>query len=165
MSACSHRRMQAVAGFTLLESVVVMVLLAIVGAYALPRAFNASTMTLNTQARTLASDVQRAQLLATTTGKPTYVCITSTSYVVQLGPYAVNQPCPAIQPTQTSATQPVVVTLAHQATLTSTSNPLAFDSLGQPGTAVNFALQAAQDTHTLTVAIAAVTGAVTVTSP
>ena len=156
---------QACAGFTLIESVVTLLLLAIVAAYAVPKAFNSSAMTLDAQARTLASHVQRAQLLATTSGQPVYVCALGSSYLIQIGPYLTGQPCPTVIPAQTTPNQPVVVTLAQQATLTAMPNPLTFDTRGQPSSAGNFQLQAAQDTHTISITAAAITGLVSLASP
>lgn len=160
-----HQRQQALAGFTLIETVIALLLLAIVSAYAVPKAFNSSAMTLDAQARTLASHVQRAQLLATTSGQPVYVCALGSSYLIQVGPYLAGQPCPAVLPALTTPNQPVVVTLVQQATLTAMPNPLAFDTRGQPSSAGHFQLQAAQDAHTISVTASAMTGLVNVTSP
>lgn len=158
-------RQQALAGFTLLETVVVILLLAIAAVYAMPRAFNASALTLDMQARTLASHVQRAQLLATTSGQTVYVCAWTQAYLVQVGPVAAGIPCPVTPPTQTSVAQPVVVTLEQQATLTAAPNPLSFGSQGQPVSEGRFQLQAAQDARTITVTAAAVTGLISMASP
>jgi prepilin-type N-terminal cleavage/methylation domain-containing protein len=156
---------QALAGFTLLESVIALLLLAIVAAYAVPKAFNAGALTLDAQARTLASHVQRAQLLASTSGQTVYVCALGNAYLIQVGPYLPGQPCPLSPPGQTTSTQPVVVTLAQQTTVTAMPNPLAFDTRGQPGSAGSFQLQTALDAHTITVSAAALTGLISLASP
>lgn len=160
-----HTSQQALAGFTLLESVVALLLVAIVAAYAVPRAFNASAMTLDAQARTLASHVQRAQLLATTSGVPVHVCTLGNTYLIQVGSTLSGQPCPLTAPSQTSPTQPVVVTLSQQATLTAMPNPLSFDTRGQPGSAGTFQLHAAQAESSITVSYTAVTGLIALSTP
>jgi MSHA pilin protein MshC len=161
-SLALHTRLQqASAGFTLLEMVIVILLLGILSIYASPKVFNASQMTLDAQARTLASDLQRAQLLATTTGQAFYFCPLSTGYVVQS-----NATCPASLPAQASTTQPVVVALDKQATLSATPGTLAFNSLGQPSTAGSFQLLSAPSgSGSITVTASAVTGLVSMASP
>lgn len=159
--ALYNRFQQASAGFTLLEMVIVILLLGILGTYAAPSAFNASKMTLDAQARTLASDLQRAQLLATTTGQAFYFCPLINGYVVQS-----SATCPASVPTQTSVIQPVAVTLDKQATLSATPGALAFNSLGQPNVAGSFQLLSSPSgSGSITVTAAAVTGLVSIASP
>lgn len=156
--ALQNRLQQASAGFTLIETVIVIVLLGIIAAYAAPKAFNDSSMTLDAQARTLASDLQRAQLLATTTGSAVYFCALGAGYVVQS-----SVVCPASVPAQTSLGQPIAVTLDKQATLSATPAALYFDSLGQPSAAGSFQLLSAPaGSGSITVTVAAVTGLVSV---
>ncbi len=154
--ALKSRPQQASAGFTLLESVIVIVLLGIIAAYVAPKAFNASSMTLHAQARTLASDLQRAQLLATTTGSAVYFCALSAGYVVQS-----SVVCPTSVPEQTSLAQPIAVTLDKQATLSPVT--MSFNSLGQPNAAGSFVLSSSPTgSGSITVTVAAVTGLVSV---
>lgn len=163
------RFQQASAGFTLLEAIFVIVILGILSAYVAPKAFNTSQMTLDSQARTLASDLQRAQLLATTTGKAVNFCTYAevnvptkklSGYLIQID---VN--CPASMPDSPSyATQPVAVTLDNQATLATST--LTFNSLGQPSTEAGFQLKSAPaNSRSITVKVAAVTGLVSMVSP
>jgi len=157
-----NRPQQASAGFTLFESVLVILILGIVSVYAAPKAFNSSQMTLDAQARTLASDLQRAQWLATTTGYSVYFCTFGNAYLVQIV-NPVGTACPASLPAQTSSSQPVVVTLDKQATLSATPTALLFGSLGQPSTTGSFQLNSAPSGNgTITVRTAAVTGLVSI---
>ncbi len=159
--ASFHRHATVSAGFTLFESVIVMLLLGIIAAYAAPKAFNASSMTLDAQARTLASDVQRAQLMAANTGNAVHFCSLSAGYVVQS-----SAVCPASVPPQTSVAQPIAVTLDKQATLSALPATLSFNSLGQPSAAGSLQLLAAPSgSGSITVTVAAVTGLVSVGSP
>lgn len=156
--ALQSRPQQASAGFTLFESVIVLVLLGIIAAYAAPKAFNASSMTLDAQARTLASDLQRAQLLATSTGSAVYFCALSAGYVVQS-----SVVCPTSVPAQTSLAQPIAVTLDKQAGLSATPAALSYNSLGQPSAAGSFVLSSSPaGSGSITVTVAAVTGLVSV---
>lgn len=75
---------QAVAGFTLIESVMVIVLLGIVAAFILPKAFDSGPMTLTAQARNFAANLQQAQLLAITEGVAVNVQVNSNSYTIPL---------------------------------------------------------------------------------
>lgn len=158
--ALRSRLRQAAAGFTLLESVVVILMLGILGAYVTPKVFNSSDMTLDAQAKVLASHLQRAQLLAMTTGNSVSLCAQSAAYFVQMGAI-----CPSALPAQTSLAQPVLVTLDNNASFASNSTAIVFDSLGQPNGAGNLQIRTASNTRSFTIATAAVTGLVSVSSP
>ncbi len=158
--ALFYRRAPASAGFTLLESVIVILLLGILAAYALPRAFDSSAMTLDAQARTLASDLQRAQNLASTSGQMTLVCATTTAYLVQLGGN-----CPSPLPAQTQATQPVLVFLDKGASFALPLPALSFNSMGQPNGAASFQIRDASTSSSYTVSVAALSGLVGITRP
>lgn len=147
-----HQVRQASAGFTLIESILVIVVLGIISAYAIPSGFNDSRMTLDAQGKTMASHLQRAQLLATTTGQRVYFCAASTGYRI-----LVNDNC-------TTSTAPVVdVTFDKQVTLPSSPASLSFDSLGQPSAAVSFVLSSAPaGSGAITVSTASVTGLVSI---
>ena len=152
------RPQQASAGFTLFESVLVILILGILSAYAAPKAFNTSKMTLSAQAKTLASNLQRVQLLASTTGQPLYFCSFNSGYLAQTA-----ASCPAAMPAQASANQPVFAVLDNGATLSGSPNPLAFNTMGEPLTAGSFQLQSAPTgSGTITVTAAAVTGLISI---
>lgn len=102
----------ASAGFTLFEAVLVILLLGVVSVYIYPKAFNTSAMTLEAQARNLLGHLQRAQLLAISTGSQVSFCTSSNAYLVQIG----TAPCPTL-PTTLNSTRPVQVALSNNATL------------------------------------------------
>lgn len=146
------RRQQSSGGFTLIESVVVILLLGIIGAYVAPKAFNTSKMTLDAQAKLLASDLQRAQLLATTSGSTVYFCTSSSGYRVQVGTVCT-----------TVATAVVAVAFDNQASLPAPPPSVSFNSLGVPSAATSFVLSSAPvGSGSITVSTAAVTGLVSI---
>lgn len=154
-------RTQASAGFTLFETVIVLLLLGILSAAVLPKMFSTSSLTLKAQAQTLASDLQRAQQLATTSGQNVYVCATTSAYLVQVGMYLPSQACPPSFPALPQPpNQPVVVYLANNATLTAPNPALWYDSKGQPSSGANFALSG-----TYTVSVTNLSGLVSMTPP
>lgn len=140
------------AGFTLFESVVVLVLLGIVAAYVAPQSFNAGTLTLRAQARTLASELQRAQLMAVTSGSTSTVTTSVSGDVTQ---YTVTYGSSPAKTITTVALDGGVV--FETGSLTS----LSFDSLGQPSSGGHFQLTSGTS-PTVTVTIIEVTGLVTV---
>lgn len=166
----SARRLRAkhlLAGFTLLETIIVVMVLGILSVSAAPKFFNASQLTLEAQARNLASDLQRTQLLATTRGNTFYFCTNANGYVAQP-----SNNCPTSVPSQISNNQPVAVILDKQATLSvtlvtpPTPATLSFNSLGQPSTAGSFQLLSSPvGSGSITVTVAAVTGLVSLSSP
>ena len=155
-----HRRVPAPAGFTLFESVIVILLLGILAATVLPKAFDTGAMTLQAQARTLASDLQRAQLLATSSGQNILVCATSAAYIVQIG-----GTCPSPLPTVPQSTQPTVVILDKGATLATPTPALIYNSLGQPNAAASFQIRSAGLTSSYTVSVAALSGLIGIAKP
>lgn len=107
-----------VAGFTMVEVIIVVVLLGILAAVLMPKAVNPDAITLKAQARNFASDLQRAQLLAITTGVPVTVQAIGNRYTVQ---YTLG----------TTPVTAVDVNLDSHASF-STGGTLVFNSLGQP---------------------------------
>ena len=148
------------AGFTLLEMVITLVLMGVLAAYVGPKALDTSAVQLDAQAKVLASDLQRAQMLATTRGQTVLVCASATGYTVQLG-----GSCPTPLPTQPSTTQPVVVSLAPHASLVAPLPSLSYANNGQPNSAASFKLQASSGVATYTVSVAALSGLVSVSAP
>lgn len=160
------RRGQASAGFSLIELITVILILGILSAIAAPKAFNTSKITLDAQAKSLASNLQRAQLLAATTGTSVYFCAFQAGYLVQI-----NAVCPSTLPSsQDFATQPVLVALDKEAILPALPSFARYNSLGQPidsdgkpmTTQVNFVLTSSSSASSITVSAAAVTGLVSV---
>lgn len=104
----------------MLEAIIVMVLLGVLAAAVVPKVSNPDTITLKAQARSFASDLQRAQLLAITTGVDVLVKVTGNNhYTVQ---YTLGS----------AVLTPVDVTLDGHATFTPGNGTLIFNSLGQP---------------------------------
>lgn len=138
-------------GFTLLETVIVLVVVGLLAAIAIPKAFNPGALTLKAQARQFASDLQRAQLLASTSGVAVQVEIKTTSYTVKQGIGGM--------PAET-------VTLQNGATFVSgATTTLTFDTLGQPFTDNVLAFQLADNATTpassANVKVEAVSGLIT----
>jgi prepilin-type N-terminal cleavage/methylation domain-containing protein len=152
-----NRHPQASAGFTFIETLVVLVLLGIFSAYYAPKAFKPSQFTLRAQVRNLAGHVQYAQWLAVTTGSVVSVCASSGAYLVQIGTGA----CPTTMPTQTSTSQPVLVALQN-ASMGSTGNLVTFNTLGTPASATDtsIGMSAPGSSAPITFTIAAMTGLV-----
>lgn len=131
----------------------VILLLGVFSVYTYPKAFNSSAMTLDAQARNLMGHLQRAQLLAISTGNQVSFCTSSSHYLVQIG----AQACPTL-PAAQSSSRPIQVTLSNNVTL-SASSPLVFDSLGKPNTSTSLQLNASPaGSRTISVNVAAVTG-------
>ena len=150
LPALMAHRQQAMAGFTLIETVIVLVVLAILGAMAIPKMFDPGAMTLKAQARNFASDLRYAQLLATTTGVPVTVTTNGNRYTVQ---YTLNS----------ASVTPVDVTMANDAVFTQ-AGQVTFDSLGiATGTVspLGFAFSSTGNSST-TVSVTAATGLVSV---
>ena len=157
------------AGFTFLEMLVLMVLMSILGAYAIMRMQSAGENTVWYQAHHLARDIRHMQVLTTTWGRPLQITATSTGYSVSCVT-AGTTPCdvsPILDPV-TGA--PFSVSFSHGVTLTASgTNPVGFDlhgrSINSSGT-----LQTGTTTYTLNasgttaaVAVSPVTGFVGVT--
>lgn len=154
------RRATASAGFTLLESVIVILLLGIMAAAVVPKAFDTGAMTLDAQARTLAADLQRAQLLATSSGQTVLVCASSAAYMVQIG-----GSCPTPLPTLPQATQPIVVELDKDATFATPLPALTYNSMGQPNGSASYQIRSSGLSASYTVSVAALSGLVGIAKP
>ena len=147
-----------------MEAVIVILLLSVLAAYVVPKAFSASAITLQAQANTLASDLQRAQNLAVTGGKVVLVCADNTTYLLkqQAQPSDIcPSPLPAAQ-----TTEPVFVTLGNGVTFTARP-ALSYNSMGEPSNSnvTTFTIQASDTTTTYTVSVAALSGLVSVATP
>ena len=149
------------AGFTLIELVIVIVVISILSTYAIMKSAPAAEITLPSQAQKLASDIRHAQVLATSWGKSlrlnlisgangTYSvsCVTSGSFPCDVSP--VNNPASG---SSFSVSLQKSVVLAGNSTLD-------FNSLGQPSAEASYTLTSGSSTTT--VSVAALTGFVTV---
>ena len=148
-------------GFTIVELVTVMVLLALISAYAVIRSVSSADVTLPSQAQSMASDIRHTQALATTWGRSLRlaICAASATYTVS------DKSSAATACNQAAVTDPATgdsfnVTLEKGVALAG-PDTLDFNSLGQPSNAAIYTLSAAGTTET--VAVQALTGSVTVT--
>ncbi len=168
----THQLRQArSAGFTLTELIVMMLVIAIISAIALPRMGNAPVL-VSTQAEQLAGDIRYVQTLAMTQGQRYIISFPSaTSYRIldSLG-------LPVVHPVSGSnaaVTLGANVTLALQPT-TPAGNALEFDGLGVPYSVTTPAtlngpltqpatIKLTKDTENRSVTVTQETGRVTVT--
>jgi prepilin-type N-terminal cleavage/methylation domain-containing protein len=157
------RNAPATAGFTLFELIIVIVVLAIVSVIFLPKAFDSGALTLKAQAQTLASNLQRAQLLATSSNKNILVCANSGTYMIQIDGLS----CPNELPTSPQPTQPVVVALDKNATFDANQTLIYSSSTGTPQSSVpvSFKIWSAGRTSSYTVEVAALSGLITISNP
>ena len=146
-------------GFTLLELMVMIAILGILSAYAVMKIKSPASLTLLSQADTLASDLRRAQSLAYTSGRRMSFTVSAGT----IGTYA------AVCSTGTTpCSSDFTGVLAHSVVLGS-SPVLYFNTIGQPldnagvlrTSAASYTLS--YDGSTKTVSVAAQTGLVTVT--
>ncbi|PIT80634.1 Tfp pilus assembly protein FimT/FimU [Limnohabitans sp. JirII-31] len=147
-------------GFSLLELVFVVVILGILSVYAIPKGFNITDVTLDSQAQKLASDLRHAQLLAATQGVSLCVLTSTNAYSVR--PNSIN--CTADPITDPASGSAFLVNLEKGAEL---SGPLAnaalvYNSLGQPNGEVVYTLNSPDSNNKKFVTVWALTGHVVV---
>ena len=141
-----------VAGFSLIEVVMVLVVVGILAAYAIPSITAPSSLTLHQQADALVRDLRHTQQLATAyrkrlrlvaNGSDTYTvaCVTDTTAPCNA---AVGGPM-----TDPATGQPYSVTTQNGVTVS--SGIAEFTSFGQPTAAASFSLSGGGDTATVTV--------------
>ena len=157
-----RRTRRGIAGFTLLEVIFTVVILAILAKFAMMKLVTPATLTLPTQVQSVADLIRRAQSLAVVRGQRMSVSVTTAG---ANGSVAVA--CVASAPCNTDAS----VTVSQGVVVGSTST-IYFNSLGQPvnsaGTALasdaSFTLsyQTGSTNTTYTVTVAALTGRVSV---
>lgn len=157
----SRARLQS--GFTLLESIFTVVLLAVLGVYAMMKLVTPGTMTLPAQTQALADLVRRAQTLAMVRGQRMRVTVVSSGANGRVAIVCASGTTPCTTDEDVSFSQGVAV---------GGSSTLYFNTLGQPvnnaGTPlasdVSFTLSHTSGggtaTHTVTVAV--LTGRVSV---
>lgn len=153
------RRRGHVAGFTLVELIIVMVAITVLGSYAFMKNGSVSEFSVRSQANTLAANIRHMQSLATSWDQPlTLTFVTPGTY--SLGcPGGGNVACSgglAIDPATGAAFSGTLdknVTFGAAGTLT-------LDKFGRPSAA--FSIQLSGGAETVTVSVADVTGFVTV---
>lgn len=152
----------SIKGFSLVELVVVMVILAVLAATFLPKTSD-RTINVNAQADMIAGEVRYVQSLAMTQGQRYYISSTSTTY----GLFAVSGATPIPHPT-TGSTTPIP--LAAGITATMSTPVIAFDGKGIPYTnasattalsGVNATITLSSDTANAVVEVFPETGRVT----
>ncbi|MEK7752209.1 MAG: prepilin-type N-terminal cleavage/methylation domain-containing protein [Acidobacteriota bacterium] len=149
-----HRLGDSQTGFTIIELIIVIVVVGILSAYAAMRGgLSSSELSLPSQAEKMASDIRRAQALAYTSGKRVRLTVAAGAN----GTYAV-----ACVTVPTPCGTDFSVTLQKDVILGGTAS-LEFTSLGQPSAAASYTLAYPANTNTKTIAVAALTGIVTVT--
>lgn len=128
--------MAAMRGFTLVELIVVMVLMAILAAAALPRFFDSGSFEGPAFAQEIASAARYAQKLAVTSGCPVRLVVDATHYELRQPQAAPGAACDAVftravlhpgSGTDFSATAPVGVVIGGAVPLT-----LEFKATGAP---------------------------------
>lgn len=123
------------AGFTLVELVMVMIVTTILAAYAVSRFSSAGEATGSTEAAHFARDLRHAQMLAMTLGKQLCVNAAGSSYSVSDTTAGSPPTCNAGAMTDPTTGTAFSVTLESGASFTTTPSPvLRFDSLGRPST-------------------------------
>ena len=157
----ASRTQRAVAGFTLLDLVFTIVILGALAKFAMMKLVTPATMTLPTQAQSLADLIRRAQSLAVVRGQRMSVSVTTSGANGRVDIACASAPCN----TDTS------LTLSQGAVLGSAST-IYFNSLGQPVNSAGAALtsdasftlsyQTGDNNATYTVKVAALTGRVSV---
>lgn len=159
-TASTSRR--SIAGFTLLELVFTVVILGVLSKVAMMKLVTPATMTLPTQAQSLADLIRRAQSLAVVRGQRMSVSVaTSGANGRVVVACAASAPCS----TDTGLT-------VSQGAVVGNTGTLYFNSLGQPVNSAGAALasdtsftlsyQTGENTATYTVTVAAITGRVSV---
>ncbi len=158
-------------GFTLIELIAVIVILAVLAAMFVPRAPNKAAMTLTGRAAQLASDLRYVQALSMTNGQRYCLTLTPSSPYTGYSMTTAASGCVTTIAHPGNLSQPIpICSGATSATcLTATGLPngyLQFDGLGQPYTAATTALAAnavltlADDGQTQVVTVSPVTGRV-----
>ena len=169
----THQLRQArSAGFTLTELIVMMLVIAIISAIALPRMGNAPVL-VSTQAEQLAGDIRYVQTLAMTQGQRYIISFPSaTSY--RFLDVAGNPVVHPVTGSNAAITLGANVTLALQTPIAPPGNALEFDGLGVPYSVTTPAtfngaltqpatIKLTKDTETRSVTVTQETGRVTVT--
>jgi MSHA pilin protein MshC len=158
----ASRIKRAITGFTLLELLCTVVILGILAKVAMMKLITPATMTLPTQAQSLADVIRRAQSLAVVRGQRMSVIVAASGVSGH-----VDVACAASAPCNTDTSFAV-----SQGAVLASASTIYFNSLGQPVNSAGAALtsdtsftlsyQTGENTATYTVTVAAITGRVSV---
>lgn len=149
-------------GYTVIELVVVMVVVAILSVFAVTKSVSSAEATLPSQVQKMASDIRHAQLLASTWGQRLRVTAGAGSYRVSCSS-AVAPPCPSA--TSVAITDPAtgkrfeIALQKNVMFVNPTTATLDINSLGQPLAAASYTLRASSDK---TISVSPLSGLVTV---
>ena len=152
-------------GFTLIEMVMVLVLIGILSIYAVPNILSMPTSTLDSQAKSFASDLRRTQLLASVRGTSLCVLLRDNSH------YSVVSQCAQPSSEIIDPATGLAFRGQFQNGVVFKNYPnlpaLEFNSLGQPNRAASYVIAPQSgSTASVNVNVTALTGYVsTVTNP
>src|SRR5205809_5639122 len=157
------RTQRAVAGFTLLDLVFTIVILGALARYAMMKLVTPATMTLPTQAQSLADLIRRAQSLAVVRGQRMSVSVATSGANGRVDIACASGTTPCNTDTSLTVSQGAVV---------GSASTIYFNSLGQPVNSAGAALtsdasftlsyQTGSNNATYTVTVSALTGRVSV---
>ena len=156
----SRHPQRAAVGFTLIEMAIVLVLLSVLSIYTVPKVFNSSAVTLDSQAKSFASDLRRVQLLSSVRGISLCVKLVDNTH------YSVLTQCAQSASTfiDPATGQPFQGQLLYGVIFQNFPNlpALEFNNLGQPSRAASYVIgPQSGSTASFGVNVTALTGYVT----
>ena len=160
VALCKQRRQT---GFTFIELLIVMLVLGILGAYAMMKARSSAELTLPSQAQKMASDIRRVQSLAIGWGQRLRITAGASGYRVSCTS-SVVAPCPtdtSLAVTDPATANSFVVALQKGVVFVDpTTTTLDINSIGQPLAGASYTLSAGS---TATITVMPLSGFVAVT--
>ena len=142
-----HTPLRSSSGFTLLEVIAVLLILAVLGAVALSGPSPSAPYTLAGETDVLKGHLRYAQLRAMNDTVPWLVAVTDTGYTLS------QATTPAVLPGEDNATH----TFTNGVSVTSGNVTISFDSWGTPG-ATDISISLSHGTETNTIFVAKKTG-------
>jgi type IV fimbrial biogenesis protein FimU len=150
----SHQR-----GFTLFELVLVIVIIGLFSALAIPKINSPVSYTTQSRAEAFASDLRHAKALATASGRCTQVDVVGTQTLVVKKPNDV--PTPVAYPPCSGSVVVYTSALDANTSVTGPATSLYFNSVGAPSAAATYTLVATGG-GTKYVGVTALTGSVVI---